>query len=156
MKISNAEQNRIYEEEKRRVWDLQAKALSNPVPPELDVQDEDRPAASQSLGRGFGSRSESRRAMSRGHSMAATPFGESPREMSPSQYSVDGESHFTGNPYGGKVLRIKRIVSTHPVKVWTMLTQCRSREKSNSRLSETRRSFRLTSNEWKKGRSWIS
>jgi hypothetical protein len=56
-------------------------------------------------------RSESRRAMSRGHSLAATPFGESPREMSPSQYSMDGESQFTGNPYGGKVLRIKRMVS---------------------------------------------
>lgn len=111
MKISNAEQNRIYEEEKRKVWDLQAKALSNPVPPELDVHDEDRPAPSQSLGPRYSGRSDSRRAMSRGHSMAATPFGESPREMSPSQYSVDGESHFTGNPYGGKVLRIKRIVS---------------------------------------------
>jgi len=48
--------------------------------------------------------------MSRGHSLAATPFGESPREMSPSQYSMDGESQFTGNPYGGKVLRIKRMV----------------------------------------------
>jgi hypothetical protein len=30
--------------------------------------------------------------------------------MSPSQYSMDGESQFTGNPYGGKVLRIKRMV----------------------------------------------
>lgn len=112
MKISNAEQNRIYEEEKRRVWDLQAKALSSSVPPELDVVDDDRPVPTPAMGPRFGSRSDSRRAMSRGHSMAAIPFGESPRDMSPSQYSVDGESHFTGNPYAGKVLRIKRIVST--------------------------------------------
>ena len=111
LKISNAEQNRIYEEEKRKVWDLQAAALSNPVPPTLDVEDEERTAPTPA---GWGprvGRSDSRRAFSRGHSLAATPFADSPREMSPSQYSADGESHFTGNPYGGKVLRIKRIVS---------------------------------------------
>lgn len=110
LKISNAEQNRIYEEEKRKVWDLQAKALSDPVPPPLDVVDDDRPVPTPSaMGPRFG-RSDNRRAMSRGQSLAATPFADSPREMSPSQYSADGESHFTGNPYGGKVLRIKRIV----------------------------------------------
>jgi hypothetical protein len=109
LKISNAEQNRIYEEEKRKIWDLQASALSNPVPPALDVQEDDRPTHIPGMTSRVG-RSESRRAMSRGHSLAATPFGESPREMSPSQYSMDGESQFTGNPYGGKVLRIKRIV----------------------------------------------
>jgi transcription initiation factor TFIID subunit 1 len=111
LKISNAEQNRIYEEEKRKVWDLQAQALSNPVPPTLEAEDEDRSAPTPA---GWGpriGRSESRRAFSRGHSLAATPFADSPREMSPSQYSADGESNFTGNPYGGKVLRIKRIVS---------------------------------------------
>lgn len=110
LKISNAEQNRIYEEEKRKVWDLQWKALSDPVPPPLDVADDDRPVPTPAaMGPRYG-RSDSRRAMSRGHSLAATPFVDSPREMSPSQYSADGESHFTGNPYGGKVLRIKRVV----------------------------------------------
>ena len=45
--------------------------------------------------------------------MAATPgnaYAESPRHMSPSAFSADGESTYTGNPTAGKVLRIKRVV----------------------------------------------
>lgn len=111
VKISNTLQNQIYEEEKRKIWDLQWNALSNPVPPELQPEDEDKAAPTPAgLGPRFG-RGDSRRAASRGQSMAATPIGESPREMSPSQYSADGESHFTGNPIAGKVLRITRKVS---------------------------------------------
>ena len=46
--------------------------------------------------------------------MVATPvnaYAESPREMSPSAFSGDGESTYTGNPNAGKVMRIKRVVS---------------------------------------------
>ena len=45
--------------------------------------------------------------------MTATPieaYAESPRGMSPSAYSGDGESAYTGNPIAGKVMRIKRVV----------------------------------------------
>lgn len=77
VKISNAEQNRIYEEEKRKVWDLQASALSNPIPPVLTVAEEEAarnaqppvmPGLAPKIHRG-----DSRRAFSRGTSMAATP-----------------------------------------------------------------------------------
>ncbi|KAK8865758.1 hypothetical protein IAR55_000905 [Kwoniella newhampshirensis] len=112
VKISNAEQNRIYEEEKRKVWDLQWRALSNPNPPELSPTDEEDRIAGTPAGLGprF-QRGDSRRAFSRGNSMAATPiYADSPRDMSPSAFSGDGESQFTGNPTAGKVLRIKRVV----------------------------------------------
>ncbi|OWZ55034.1 transcription initiation factor TFIID subunit 1 [Cryptococcus neoformans c45] len=116
VKISNAEQNRIYEEEKRKVWDLQASALSNPIPPVLTVAEEEAarnaqppvmPGLAPKIHRG-----DSRRAFSRGTSMAATPRGfDSPRDRSPSVFSMDGgESHYSGNPLAGKVLRIKRMV----------------------------------------------
>lgn len=116
VKISNAEQNRIYEEEKRKVWDLQASALSNPIPPVLTVAEEEAarnaqppvmPGLAPKIHRG-----DSRRAFSRGASMAATPRGfDSPRDRSPSVFSMDGgESHYSGNPLAGKVLRIKRMV----------------------------------------------
>jgi transcription initiation factor TFIID subunit 1 len=110
VKISNAEQNRIYEEEKRRVWDLQSAALSNPTAPDLAFEDEERVASTPAgLGPRF-ARSDSRRAFSRGNSLAATPaYAESPREFSP--MSMDGESSYTGNPVANKVLRIKRVVS---------------------------------------------
>ncbi|WVQ97109.1 hypothetical protein IAU59_004219 [Kwoniella sp. CBS 9459] len=113
VKISNAEQNRIYEEEKRKVWDLQWNALSNPNPPDLQAEEDEAnkfPLATPAgIGPRFG-RSESRRAFSRGNSMAATPmYAESPREMSPA-FSIDGESAYTGNPTAGKVLRIKRKI----------------------------------------------
>ncbi|WVR05721.1 hypothetical protein IAU60_002745 [Kwoniella sp. DSM 27419] len=116
VKISNAEQNRIYEEEKRKVWDLQHHALSNPNAPELRPDEEDDRDRGQhaistpaGIGPRFG-RADSRRAFSRGNSMAATPmYAESPRDMSPA-FSADGESTFTGNPTAGKVLRIKRKV----------------------------------------------
>ncbi|WWD18061.1 hypothetical protein CI109_102508 [Kwoniella shandongensis] len=112
VKISNAEQNRIYEEEKRKVWDLQWRALSNSNPPDLTPTDEDDRVANTPAGLGprF-QRGDSRRAFSRGNSMAATPmYADSPRDMSPSAFSMDGESQFTGNPTAGKVLRIKRVI----------------------------------------------
>lgn len=116
VKISNAEQNRIYEEEKRKVWDLQAAALSSPIPPVLTAAEEEAarnaqppvmPGLAPKIHRG-----DSRRALSRGTSMAATPRGfDSPRDRSPSVLSMDGgESHYSGNPLAGKVLRIKRMV----------------------------------------------
>ena len=43
--------------------------------------------------------------------MAATPAFESPRDRSPSAFSADGESTYTGNVNTNKVLRIKRTVS---------------------------------------------
>ncbi|WWC58417.1 uncharacterized protein I303_100957 [Kwoniella dejecticola CBS 10117] len=113
VKISNAEQNRIYEEEKRKVWDLQWNSLSNPTPP--DIEDDDslnrlNVATPAGLGPRF-NRADSRRAFSRGNSMAHTPmYADSPREMSPAM-SLDGESAYTGaNPTAGKVLRIKRKI----------------------------------------------
>ncbi|WWC86076.1 uncharacterized protein L201_000947 [Kwoniella dendrophila CBS 6074] len=115
VKISNAEQNRIYEEEKRKVWDLQWNSLSNPNPPDFRPDEDDdfskhianTPAG---LGPRF-NRADSRRAFSRGNSMANTPmYADSPRDMSPAM-SLDGESTYTGaNPTAGKVLRIKRKV----------------------------------------------
>ena len=112
VKISNSQQQQIYEEEKRKVWDLQWKALGNPVPPELSPDDEVERIASTPAGFGprFG-RADSRRARSRGDSMAATPALESPRDVSPSALSGDGESTYTGNAGAGKVMRIKRVVS---------------------------------------------
>ncbi len=47
--------------------------------------------------------------------MVATPvnaYAESPRDMSPSAFSADGESAYTGNPSAGKAMRIKRVVSS--------------------------------------------
>lgn len=115
VKISNVEQNKIYEEEKRRVWDLQWSALSNPVPPVLSTQDEDHDRVASTpvgLGPRFGGRSDSKRSYSRGNSMAATPiYGRNSRERSSSAFSGDGESTYTGNPNTGKVMRIKRVVS---------------------------------------------
>lgn len=128
IKISNAEQNRIYDEEKRRIWDLQYASLSNPTPPELDARDDDAYASAGTPGLGWGvpygggasaaggsrfGRSDSRRAFSRSNSMAATPYADSPmpmgRDASPAP-SMD-ESTFTGNnPLANKVLRIRRIV----------------------------------------------
>nr|XP_019049032.1 transcription initiation factor TFIID subunit 1 [Kwoniella bestiolae CBS 10118]OCF27962.1 transcription initiation factor TFIID subunit 1 [Kwoniella bestiolae CBS 10118] len=95
VKISNAEQNRIYEEEKRKVWDLQWNSLSNPNPPEYNAEDDEEYNRMQNfvstpagLGPRF-NRGDSRRAFSRGNSM----------------------STYTGaNPTAGKVLRIKRKV----------------------------------------------
>ncbi|WVQ71168.1 hypothetical protein IAR50_000693 [Cryptococcus sp. DSM 104548] len=122
VKISNAEQNRIYEEEKRKVWDYQAAALSNPVPPNITFEEEEAhriasiplmPGLAPKVVRG---RDSTSRAFSRGASMANTPrdFG-SPRDRtrSPSTFSMDGaeeSSHAGGNPWMGKVLRIKRMV----------------------------------------------
>lgn len=110
VKISNAEQNRIYEEEKRKVWDLQAKALSDPKPPQLDVPDAETGEVVnvQAMGPRF-QRPEPRQ-FSRAGSFAATPM-ESDYPGSPSAYSMDGESQFTGNERGAnKVLRINRVV----------------------------------------------
>ena len=121
VKISNTAQQLIYEEEKRKVWDLQNAALSNSVPPELTAEDEfDKPASTPAgLGPRFG-RSDSRRAMSRGTSMAATPIpGESPG--SPGGFS-DGGSTYTGNVGAGKVMRIQRVVSAPPF-VETLLSR---------------------------------
>lgn len=118
VKISNAEQSRIYEEEKRRVWELQQRALSSTQPPQPDMDDEYRMAPTPAAGIGprF-SRADGRsaggggqRAFSRSGSMVATPlYGESPREYSPAP-SAD-ESVFTGHGVANKVLRIKRVVS---------------------------------------------
>lgn len=112
VKISNSLQQQIYEEEKRKVWDLQWKALSNSVPPELRPEDEhDAPAPTPM---GFAprfNRNDHRRGQSRGTSMAATPAMDSPRDRSPSAFSADGESTYTGNVNTNKVLRIKRTVS---------------------------------------------
>lgn len=112
VKISNALQSRIYEEEKRAVWDLQAKALSSAIPPELAAEDEVEQPAPTFAGSGsrFG-RSDSRRAYSRANSMAMTPAYDSPREGSPSGWSADGESNFTGNNNNNRILRITRTVS---------------------------------------------
>lgn len=111
MKISNAEQNRIYEDEKRRIWDLQAKALSNPIPPEIASNEEDNPLAGATpvgFGPRYTGRADNRRAFSRSNSMAATPFmEESPRGYSPAPSA--GETSFTGNN-APKVMRIKRMI----------------------------------------------
>ncbi|RXK42077.1 transcription initiation factor TFIID subunit 1 [Tremella mesenterica] len=113
IKISNAEQGRIYEEEKRRVWDLQCRALSNPISPTVTAEDEAKTQVQPHPPVGFGPRfvrTDSRRAFSRGESMTATPMHvDSPRDMSPSAHSMD-ESTFTGNPSAGKVMRISRLV----------------------------------------------
>jgi len=112
-KISNAEQLRIYDEEKRKVWDLQSKSLSNPVPPVLTEQDELRSAAPVT-GAGIGPRfirqASGRRSISRGYSKTATPFGGDSRGGSPSMSELDGESAWTGNQFSGKVMRIRRVV----------------------------------------------
>jgi len=112
MKISNAREQAIYDEEKRKVWNLQAKALSDPNPPELEPDLKlDLPQATPS---GFApkyiGRSNTSRGFSRGHSVSATPGPHSPREGSPA-YSVDGESTYTGNANANRVLRITRVVS---------------------------------------------
>jgi transcription initiation factor TFIID subunit 1 len=105
VKISNAEQNRIYEEEKRKVWDLQARGLSNPVAPSLSVDDDLSLAARQQ-----------QRHFSRANSMAALTPGAFDSPMMDDVRSVDGESQFTGNDRAAlKVLRIKRIVKGKPV-----------------------------------------
>lgn len=120
VKISNAEQNRIYEEEKRRVWDLQAAALSSSIPPQLDAADQDHNTSTGATPAGMGprfARGNSRRAFSRSNSMAATPFyGESstPRDFSPAP-SAD-ETSFTGN-HVPKVMRITRILKGGGKKV---------------------------------------
>lgn len=110
VKISNAEQNRIYEEEKRKVWDLQAQALSNPKAPQLDVPDAEPSEVVnvQAMGPRF-NRPEPRH-FSRAGSFVGTPLdGDDPR--SPSAFSFDGESQFTGNERGAnKVLRLTRVI----------------------------------------------
>ncbi|KAL7423762.1 hypothetical protein Q5752_001346 [Cryptotrichosporon argae] len=116
VKISNAEQGRIYEEEKRRVWDLQYKALSSTTPPTLTAADEaypssaPTPAASSSRFQ----RHDSRKPFSRAGSMVAHGmYAESPRDeaMSPSAFSGDEGSTYTGNDRGAdRVLRITRVV----------------------------------------------
>jgi transcription initiation factor TFIID subunit 1 len=126
-KISHAAQQNIYEEEKKKVWDEQWRALSNPVAPELTPQDEvEEPVAQTPVA--FGSRfsrGESFRARSRGGSLAMTPALESPgRDMSPA-FSADGESTFTGNHAGaGKVMRIKRVVSQRKGRPWYSREGC--------------------------------
>ena len=109
VKISNAAQQQIYEEEKRNVWDLQGSTLGNPIPPELTAEDEvDKPTSTPAA---FGprfARSDSRRAMSRGASLVATPM-ESPG--SPSAFSQDDGSTYDGNSGAGKIMRIQRLVS---------------------------------------------
>jgi transcription initiation factor TFIID subunit 1 len=113
VKISNAEQNRIYEEEKRKVWDLQWKALSDPTPPKLDIDlTAETVEPSQAMGPRF-TNAKAERSFSRSGSIFDSPM-EDPR--SPSAFSFDGESQFTGNDRGAhKVLRIKRIVRGKPV-----------------------------------------
>ncbi|BEJ18121.1 hypothetical protein CspHIS471_0703980 [Cutaneotrichosporon sp. HIS471] len=108
VKISNAEQNRIYEEEKRKVWDLQWKAMSNPTPPGLDLDltaEVVEPTQVMAMGPRF---TKIERTFSRSGSVFDSPMDD-PR--SPSAFSFDGESQFTGNDRGAhKVLRIKRVV----------------------------------------------
>lgn len=120
VKISNAEQNRIYEEEKRKVWDLQARALSSSMPPILTADDDvPKPEITTAgLAPRFGKPEP--RHFSRAGSLAATPGGMDypPIEeaRSPSAFSYDGESQFTGNDRSAsKVLRINRIVKGKPV-----------------------------------------
>lgn len=144
VKISNAEQSRIYEEEKRRVWELQQRALSNPEPPQLDVDDESRMAPTLAgIGPRFsrgppGGGAPGQRAFSRSNSMAATPmYGESPREYSPAP-SAD-ESVFTGHGAANKVLRIKRVVSVRDVRISAVLTFRRSKGEPCTRLCGIRR-----------------
>jgi len=115
VKISNARQQQIYEEEKRKVWDLQQNALSNPVPPELLPHEEIVAPAKTSAALGPRFRGDSaRRGMSRGGSIAASTPGymESPRDGTQSPgFSGDDESTFTGHDRNaGKILRIQRIV----------------------------------------------
>jgi len=123
-KISNVEQQRIYEEEKRRVWDLQWKALSDTRPPELTLEDEEaeRMAAGTPMpGTGGGgsrfARGDSRIARSRGGSTVGTPWGGegSPREDSPA-FSDEG-SAYTGAGGQDKVMRIKRMVCQVMVRI---------------------------------------
>jgi len=118
VKISNAEQNRIYEEEKRKVWDLQARALSNPVPPILTPEDEVPASSSHPVSAAPRIGKPEPRHFSRAGSLAATPGGfDSPMEeaRSPSAFSFDGESQFTGNDRAAmKVLRINRVVKGKP------------------------------------------
>ncbi|WOO83710.1 Putative transcription initiation factor TFIID subunit [Vanrija pseudolonga] len=109
VKISNAEQNRIYEEEKRKVWDLQWKALSNPTPPDLTAADDAGVAVTQTAAMGPRFGKPEPRHFSRAGSLAF----DSPMEeaRSPSAFSFDGESQVTGNDRGQqKVLRINRVV----------------------------------------------
>jgi transcription initiation factor TFIID subunit 1 len=122
VKISNSEQSRIYEAEKRKVWDLQAKALSNPVPPLLTADDDYHASAASAQATAstprFGGGKGDSRHFSRSGSLAAAPGGfDSPMEeaRSPSAFSFDGESQFTGNDRSAlKVLRINRIVKGKP------------------------------------------
>lgn len=115
-KISNAEQARIYEEEKRKIWDAQAASLGSSRPPELDEEDEEaeRQAHRQK-------NDHSRRGFSRASSSHG-PGGwqhESPRGRSPSAVSRassmdrDDASVYSGRGEDpqGRVLRIKRVVS---------------------------------------------
>lgn len=113
-KISNAEQNRIYEEEKRKIWDKQAASLSDPVPPEIASAEDGfgqlaGGATPAGMGPRYNSRADSRRAFSRGGSMVATPYEESPRGYSPAAPGSPAETSFTGT-HGPKVMRIKRVV----------------------------------------------
>lgn len=114
VKISNAEQSRIYEEEKRKVWDLQWAALSNPKPPSLTQEDEHRSSATEPTPAGLAPRfaKEPPRQFSRAGSLAAPAFDSPMEDMrSPSAMSFDGESQFTGNDRAAaKVLRINRVV----------------------------------------------
>ncbi|KAK4687485.1 hypothetical protein P7C73_g2628, partial [Tremellales sp. Uapishka_1] len=114
VKVSNAEQQRIYEEEKRKVWDLQASALSNPVAPELVPTDELQVASTPlGLGPRFHRGDSARRGASRANSvMYDSPMDEG---MSPGGFSGDGDSTFTGHERNqGKVMRITRIVKGRP------------------------------------------
>lgn len=116
LKISNAEQARIYEEEKRKIWDAQAASLGSSRPPELDEEDEEAERQAQRQ------RSHSTR---RGFSRAPSSHGpsswqhDSPRDRSPSAMSRgssldrDDASVYSGRGEDpqGRVLRIKRVVS---------------------------------------------
>lgn len=135
IKISNQEQNRIYEEEKRRVWDLQWAALSDPTPPKLTAEDEARSAPTPPLQDARNARQGSRRAFSRATSTVATPL-DSPREMSPSGFSAEGESAYTGNRYTGRVLRIKRMVRQAADVRDPLKRSCRLANMPNTRSSE--------------------
>ncbi|KAM0746937.1 hypothetical protein T439DRAFT_350223 [Meredithblackwellia eburnea MCA 4105] len=103
------EQQEVYKEEIRRIWNAQYASLSNPIEPILTEEDEERQRGSR--GRRLGLAAETP------GSLVGTPFGRAgtPGSRASSPEKDDGMSVASGRggaPFGqNKVLRIRRLIN---------------------------------------------
>ncbi|KAI5476818.1 transcription initiation factor TFIID subunit 1 [Pseudohyphozyma bogoriensis] len=106
-KYNVQEQQEIYKEEIARIWKVQADSLSDPVPPELTQEDEDRQRGARRRGGSTVADTP--------HSTVGTPFGRAgtPGSRASSPDRDDGMSQMSGKPGDGqhKILRVKRLVA---------------------------------------------